>query len=1338
MKKIDAKKRFIAVASLIVVMCMAVGILTAFPAVSVIEVGASEENIYAPAADYVVLTAEDMEGRISGDNQTKYGFGNVDGVKCLRLQAKKPEDKVYDVYVTYTPEKTYSADDYKYVSIIVKSSVYQSTRFSLFYNLNKSGYSGQTTIGAAYAATTGWQVITFDLSERANWYGDITSVRFDYYEGDSAVSNGEVASIAAMILSRTPEDVYESANEFLTANFFKAEQTLSDFSESELKYFERAQGNASNGNPWLASLDTVLSLKGSNLLYTYKYDSSVAHSGPDPYAGFFYKELVAARKIDRLTTADFRYTIIRYRTTGDVGNSSMHLYQFTGDMYEPNWIDGKEMAPHISYTASTANQWRALVVDMASGDYAKGWQGDFNGFRIDWCAPSSKSSSATMEISDIMFFKDGATANAYATALNTIHLAVPDDNEDAAEDTYKNPVTVSSDTRLLLPDALEGMFVKTSDTKFYVTNSKGNKALRLETTKEVASPSIKFNPGSISADEYKYITLMVRTAMTSGAALELSYNTSKSKNSDHNYYVARYEATSEWQRVTIPLDEVEGWGGNVIGLTFKYLSYDPVYTGYAAGATVDIGGIAFSKTPDAFYDAVYYFAAQIYRPVGVVGNFTEADRNVFTQSNTSDTKVSFVNGDIRFDSFDKMRDPFVPFHYKVYMENRGVPQEEWLTTEDFNTVVFRYKTSDRLKAPGMQLFLYTDQRYQADGKITVSKSYTATRKGEWKSLIQVMTANDAAREAWQGDFNGFRIDWCGNCYVGDYVELSEFFFFANTDVATKFSDAVSKVTIPTRDSGEYNDEYANPVPVSKDFTVITPDKIAESVTDSSNSIAYLAKNGGVDVLRIENISATENPYVTYSPENISADEYDYVMLLVKSDKAYGALYTMNYTTDKSKSISRQYVSANYSTSADWQFVTVNLSGKDSWSGIVDELRLGYLYTGMKITEGVTLDIGAIVFCKNDEAVFDAAYSLASEIYRPIQTMTDFSEDDTAYLGGEGVQGNTTVSFDNGNAIFTATAPDGNTEATTVADPQRMINYLGFAASRGLKPVTTDVFQYTVIRYRTKNVSSADTEIELFILTGDAKTLSDMIRIEGTANCHSGYVKYQTANNWRSVVVNMAEDDGYHDNNALKYGWNREDGNTTFKGFRFDWCMKGTVGSYMEVSDFIFFASAADADCFSDMINTVNIPLATSDNPGGDPGDDWPFDDPTTETDEQVPEFSNPEDETVPVEDSRPEEDSSVIDTDIREEESTYLDESEKGEESESETEKEVVTTPIIVPGTENESNDPSGGSQAPFYIVCACLALLTFASLVCSLVIRIKTGKEKTPADEDVCEDEDK
>ncbi len=1384
MKKRDAKFVFFKLISVLTVFSLLVGVFAVFPETVSPVLQVSADNIYVEAKPYVKFDADYMKDKeaVKGNNeQSSFSYTTSGGIPVLRLTAKANAN---DPYHSFEPTESYSADVYKYVTILARVPRFVGGSFAIYYKLDangKTGYSGDRHTGKAYRETEEWQLFVFDMSSAPLWSGgNITGIRLDFFEETQSIETNRICDVAAVVLSRTPADVYNSAFD-LMRSVYSPVQTLSDFTEDELKYFERAEGNAPNGTPWYASLDNVLTEKNGNLLYTFRYDDSVDHSNPDPYSGFFYKELMEARGFDEddmLTTADFRYTVMRYRTSADVGRANMQLFYFANGNKEPTFIEiGGEsyaMAPSVNYVESFANDWKSLVVDMAAGNYAEGWKGDFDGFRVDWCSPESKDAADVyMEISDIMFFKNSGDAYAFSAGLNDVKLAVPENEEIGYVSPYDNAMELSPNTVLMLHDDLETKITDSENAKHYTAINGGVSVSRLETVKLTDDPFVTLDPSGIDPDKHKYVTIAVKTNVSSGAALKFSFVTDESDGAVKDYVISRYKKSDEWQLVTVDLEDVAAWSGNVSEIKLTYLYDDPVYTKYEKGALFDIAGVAFSETADDYYDSAYYLLSEVYRPEQVLTGFSDADIPAFSASPTSnkgisDTSLTVKDGNLRYESSDDYKDPFAGFFYKDLMDIRGVAEDDRLTTEDFSSVVIRYSSSSRIRDPRMQLFLYTNNNYQAIESDSVSKQYSLTQYDTWNSVCYDFKGSSTTSDIWYGDFNGFRFDWSGASSYGDYIEISEIMFFESLEIANAFSSEVNSLYLPTYPE-EYDDSFMAPenggVIATNEYKFISAEQINSLIEDSDNSIHYLVNDGYAPIVRLETTKRMNIPYVDLelSSLNISADEYKYVTLLIRSKKAYVSGMTAYYTTDKTTSANKYSAHIVYDAIEDWQMVTLNLSSKNSWKGIVDELRLYYLMSGVDLDEGVYYDIAGITFSNTHDAVYDAADYLALQIYRPTQVLGDFSENDVSYFGRE-------------NSYTLVEAVDGNLKYTSRGGQDLSAFFKGYpeyAASKGMKAVTTNDFRYTVVRYRNQGITATNPSFKMFILTGTAKTLNDMINVAGTYGCHSYSVKYKNTSSWSGAVLDMAAGDGSTANTALRYGWYKQynpdgmDKSTTFNGFRFDWCdsFDESEGTYVEVSNFIFFNDATAADRYSAIINSVYIPGAVEDpeeetettQTGGEESDTLPdftdtgmgggietlpsfidtgiVDFETEESEESVPEVIET-DETVETEAS---EESSFVETEASETEGSVSEESESEEsysetetltETESETEKNNNGGGVVIPPSTGDiggvGTGPSGeqtpqGSQVPFYIACGALATLSVASIVVIVVIKIKT-----------------
>lgn len=490
------------------------------------------------------------------------------------------------------------------------------------------------------------------------------------------------------------------------------------------------------------------------------------------------------------------------------------------------------------------------------------------------------------------------------------------------------------------------------------------------------------------------------------------------------------------------------------------------------------------------------------------------------------------------------------------------------------------------------------------------------------------------------------------------------------------------------------------------YVILTADDMKDKLSNENGCTSYsFEKEGGFEFLRLAMKTDGNDPYISYTPGDYSADDYKYISVLTRANIYNTTAFSLYYSTEGNGKIfeHRSRVSAFYQKMSNWQFLVYDFTELETWSGMIDKIRLDF-FEGTTFATGTYSDVAAVIMSTTVEGIYDAAFEVITEMYPPVQAFSDFTEADLPCVNGSPV--NTAVTVDDGNLIYMASG--------SLQDPSAWFYYADLAQARGVKEFTTEDFRYTVIRYRT-TMNFVDTGMELFILTGDAKSLMDMIRIENTYSCHSGYAKYLISRTWRGVMVDMAEDDGRAENTRLLYGWQ---GRGKFTGFRFDWCGTGTASSYMEVSDFMFYKDKQAAEAVSGAISTINIHIPIEiDEEIETEKIIMPWE---TETETDTTE------ETLPVFTEETEEQNTEVVTEITDESNT---ESPTLVETETETETENNSS-----GNNGEaSGDNWGGidiggdeepvetgSQMPFYIACGVLAGLSLASIATVVVIRIK------------------
>ena len=878
--------------------------------------------------------------------------------------------------------------------------------------------------------------------------------------------------------------------------------------------------------------------------------------------------------------------------------------------------------------------------------------------------------------------------------------------------------------------------------------------------------------GDYSADDYKYVTVFVKTdenpeagVTRSGkrfqiffqAGSEVGYNEKKST-------TAVYAGIEGYQVLTFDFSNNEAFAGPLNKLRLDVYSHGE----FGEGEYCDIAAIVLSKDPATVYESAFEVLQSIYPAKQVLSNFVEDERIFFDggteiKAGSCDTKVSIKDGNVHYDIAGNYNDPYASFYYKELMDFRGVAESERLTTDDFNYTVMRYRSSPYINTPRMQLFLFAGDNYHPfkvdDSLLSPSSTYSVTKYNNWNSLVIPMNNNPKTAAGWTGDFNGFRVDWCNQEIRDDtFFEISDILFYSDGDAAKAFSAALNTLTLPV--PGEkigHDGSYFKPFAPKDSYSLLWAEELSNGIVDSEVANHSLLKSSSMDVVRLNVTQKSDAPYVELNVGGRSADDYKYITVLVKSKVGASPLFSIYYPNENGEYDHFNLGCSRYADNSDWQVLVINFSELSSWSGNIEKLKLEFLNNGLSHNKGTSCQIAGLAFCEDVEAVYDSAYYMLSKAYSPVQTLNCFAEDDIPFFQRNDEEGNTSLRVENGNMIYTATGE---------SDPQKTFNYEGYAKKNGLKPVTTDVFQYTVIRYRCQGIKS--TLMDLYYMTGDAKNLNNMIRHDFTDEngkyrflMHMANTRYIASTEWATMILNMARTDGNPENSKLMNGWHREDGNTRFQGFRVDWCGTGAVGSFMEISDFIFFDDAEDANAFSAALNSIYIPASFTDPEPEDTdqgGEDITEESESTLdteyiTDESIPEFEDSEETTeeipeFPTEsDTEPEEESSSGETEITvdtdesdieaDNETTEPDEGQNtesesasaGNEDESYTESgdNTVTRPdgnLDLDDDETGSDD-KGGSTVPFNIACICLAGLSVASLATVIYIRIKSKKEQ-------------
>ena len=502
------------------------------------------------------------------------------------------------------------------------------------------------------------------------------------------------------------------------------------------------------------------------------------------------------------------------------------------------------------------------------------------------------------------------------------------------------------------------------------------------------------------------------------------------------------------------------------------------------------------------------------------------------------------------------------------------------------------------------------------------------------------------------------------------------------------------------------EENVEPLPSSVTFRA---EDMVDKMSHPNGSTTYqFVKEDGMTLLEldIKEGSGGNDPYITFNlDQTYNTEEYKYITIIAKSTVT-NAVFEVFFGTDGTGGsfVGGSRVHANYKAIEGWQALTFDMSGMEKWTGELYKLRFDY-FSGGQYVHGNVCQIAAMILSTDADSAYDAMYEVACEIYPPVQSFSDFTAADLAAVGNSTT--NTSVTISEGDLRY---MPTGS------KDPSAWFYYGNLTASRGVPTLTTNDFRYVVMRYKS-SMNILSPRMQLFVLTGDAKDLFGMIRTEGTYDCHYGTASYALSKTYKAAMVDLAQTDGQEKNTQLMYGWQ---GRGVFTGFRFDYCEEGFVGSYVDVSDFMFYADKSDAEGMSQLISSMELT---------NPEDikDW---EDTYETEHIVmpweTETEDSTEETVP---SFPQE--------TEEESSDEIDSTNETESIETENaETDTTDDPIgdvggnpdnsggeIIGGIDISGGDDTPvdeGSQTPFLIACIALAGLSLASIATVIVIRAK------------------
>ena len=770
---------------------------------------------------YVVLDADYINANLSatGANGAENGGVMTDeeyGYKYIRLNAKNkptkenPEELVKhnDPYISLNMNSVYDADVYNFVTIIARpdsaSKGEEGKAFELFFDTDSDspdGYQGTKLEASRYSAYAGFQALTYDFSNHAQWHGKINKVRLDFYNATNGnVGDGDYCDIAFIILSKTADYAYDSAYDVLKTMYTPV-QVLKDFDQSSTQHFNHAPSAA-----------TEVTISDGSVFYKSKAKDNGAYD--DPYVAFWSKEYLTSvgRENEILKTGDFSYTVIKFRTSDHKELGGMQLFVYTNEEKGP--IDraqvnsaSKFLQPSRPYAASQNYNWQTTYFNMDNetlldnplteepNDQVSRWRytENFNGFRVDWSGNGTE--GAFLEMDEIMFFKTAEEAIAFSMAVNTIKLPTEypytektDEGEELILD-FDNSGYQSYDAY-----AIDSMLAVSEGVVGEVNLSlEGWSSFQLNATGTDEAPYALLRPGNLMMDANPNLTFIVKGC--DGAAFKLYYKTVEMSDYDDQHSVkAKYRETDDWQIISFDMRNMPDLIQDVNEFKIEFLADADAITD---GAMVEILSLAICESNDAALRFVENELTNVYMPKQVIRDFGGGDEG-YLSSNGS-TKVSYnkSNKNVLLTMNADETSPSVDVLYKQFMVDSA--KYKAISTDDFKCIVIQLNGAS--SASNMELFLLDSDRNPAvtdissEGTIYCSSGKVGYGAAEAQYVIFDMLGDGVNSDSWFGELEYLRLVWADEGKAGDRVEISQIYMFEDKSDAQSYFDIVGNFEV---------------------------------------------------------------------------------------------------------------------------------------------------------------------------------------------------------------------------------------------------------------------------------------------------------------------------------------------------------------------------------------------------------------------------------------------------------------------------------------------------------------------------------------------------------------
>ena len=453
-------------------------------------------------------------------------------------------------------------------------------------------------------------------------------------------------------------------------------------------------------------------------------------------------------------------------------------------------------------------------------------------------------------------------------------------------------------------------------------------------------------------------------------------------------------------------------------------------------------------------------------------------------------------------------------------------------------------------------------------------------------------------------------------------------------------------------------------------------------------VAIVQDDLGFNALKMS--ASGTDPHITLCvPDEVSTDKYQFVAFFVKKPTT-ATFFQAGFKGEQNEEFTKNNtVQTKYKSNKRWQIIVLELSELDI-KGDLEQIRIDYHSSHGGSADEYCL-LAGIAFGKTEDDAMRPICDLLGESEQVVYHFSDFSEEESQYLFES--YANTTADISNGNIIYRAVGrgDPGANDARSNWNIEKHLEYLGYP------PLDARDFGYLVIKYKAH------------VKDGIKQTFEIFYQIDWRVDAAYGFSvceDYTATDEWQGLQFNFKDE-------AIEWAG-------TVHSLRIDWSdglPRDTEGA-MKISDVYLLKNFEDAAAINGIMKNITVvrvgvdadmteetTVEYTESPSG--SDTISF-----VPDDEIEEGSTGEvtEETIPV----------LVET---LEEST--EEITEGSSGGAEPEKDAVTEPPKQNADEEDTgligdDEAQQGSEVPFYIACACLALLSLLSVVTVVVIRAR------------------